>query len=144
RRAGDLDAVSAVARDDVGADEDVAAGGGDQHAVLAVAEVGVGAERGEAAERVVGDEAAGGVADDEAVLAVGGVDVAQRDRPAHQRAGGRALDDDAVEGVAQGGVVVGPEAEEVGLDGGAVGVGDAQAVAAVAAYHVVEDERILL
>ena len=57
---------------------------------------------------------------------------------------GRAFDDHAVERVADGGVVVGAHAEEVGLDRRVVGVGDAQAVAAVAADHVVEHERILL
>ena len=43
-----------------------------------------------------------------------------------------------------GGTVVGAQAEEVGLNRRVVGVGDAQAVAAVAADHVVEHERVLL
>ena len=38
--------------------------------------------------------------------------------------------------------VVGPDAHEVGLDRRVVGVGDPQAVAAVAAEHVVVDERL--
>ena len=42
------------------------------------------------------------------------------------------------------GVVVGAHAEEVGLNRRVVGIGDAQAVAAVAADHVVEHERVLL
>ena len=39
--------------------------------------------------------------------------------------------------------VVGADAEEVGLHRGVVGVGDVQPVAAVAADHVVVDERIV-
>ena len=57
---------------------------------------------------------------------------------------GRAFDEHAVEAVADGGLVVGAQAEEVGLNRRVVGVGDAQAVAAVAADHVVEHERVLL
>ena len=92
----------------------------------------------QAAEGVENHGAAGRVGDLDAVLAVGRVDVAQRDDAAELRVRGRAFDEHAVESVAQrGGVVVG-HAENVGLDRGVVGVGDPQAVAAVAADHVVD------
>ena len=56
----------------------------------------------------------------------------------------RARDQQAVAAVGHDRGVVGPDAHEVGLDRRVVGVGDPQAVAAVAAEHVVEDERVLL
>ena len=79
----------------------------------------------------------------DAVLVVAGDHVAQRDHAADLRVRGRPRDEQAVAAVGDDRGVVGPDAQEVGLDRRVVGVGDPQAVAAVAAEHVVEDERML-
>ena len=71
-------------------------------------------------------------------------DVAQRNDAAELHVGRRAIDEHAIEGVAQRRAVIGAQADEIGLNRRVVGVGDVQAVAAVAVDHVVEHERILL
>ena len=85
--AANLDAVVAVLGDHVGADEDAAAGRGDQHAVVAIAERRLVAEGRQAAERVVRGEDAGGALHDDAIQSVGRIHIAQRNRPAHDRGG---------------------------------------------------------
>src|SRR5262249_56707066 len=114
--AGDLHAVVVVARDDVGPQDDAAAGRGDQEPVQRVAQIQVGCEGPDAGERVERQEVAGGAADLDPVLPVACSHVAQRD---HAPKGGVrrvALHQGPVEGVAHRRGVVGPQAEEVGVD----------------------------
>ena len=99
-------------------------------------------EGGKAAEGVVGGEVAGGALDEDAVLAVGGSTLPSGIGPPITVLVEDAFDNDAVEAVADGGEVIGADAEEVGLDGRVVGAVDLQAVGAVAADDVVEDEGI--
>ncbi len=56
---------------------------------------------------------------------------------------GRARDQQAVAAIGHDRGVVGPDAHEIGLDRRVVGIGDPQAVAAVAAEHVVKHKRAL-
>ena len=96
---------------------------------------------GEGVER---GESAGRAAHLDAVPVVAGDHVAQRDHAADLRILGRARDQQPVAAIGHDRGVVGPDAHEIGLDRRVVGIGDPQAVAAVAAEHVVEHERTLL
>jgi hypothetical protein len=81
RVAADFDAVVSVLGDHVRADENVLPARADQHAVVSVAEVRIGAEGGQAAKRVVRGEVTGRVGHHDAVLPVARVDVAERNGP---------------------------------------------------------------
>src|SRR5579883_717777 len=142
RLAADLDAVAAVPRNDAGADQVVPALGSDQDPV---AEVRGRAPEGEGpGEGIERGEAAGRLAHLDAVLPVAGDHVAQGDHAADLRVAGASRDQQAVAAIGDDPCVVGPDAQEIGLDCGGAGIGDPQAVAAVAAEHVVVDERRIL
>ena len=140
RVAAELDAIAEIARDDAGADQVVAAGRRDQDSILPVR--GRAREREDPGERIERRESARRAAHLDAVAIVAGDHVAQRDHAADLRVLGRARDQQSVAAVGHDRGVVGADAHEIGLDRGVVGVGDPQAVAAVAAEHVVEDERV--
>ena len=142
--AGDVNAVAAVAGNHVGAQEVVAAGRGDEETVQGVADRRVALNAGRPQKVLKHDRAAGRVARFRRRCArLPAIDVPQRDDAAELVFCGRALDQHAVEVVADGGGVVVAQAEAVGLNRGVVGVLDAQPVAAVAAHEIEVDERLV-
>ncbi len=121
----------------------MAACGGNEHSIRAVAERRRGGERRDATERVVRSKETGGIFEHDAVQAVRGINVAQRNWTAHDGVCGIAFDHHAIKCVAYRRAVIGAQAEEIALNRRIIGIRHAQPIAAVAADHVVIHKRIL-